>query len=164
MHNNKKGVSLMVGYALLIVIAIALAAIVYPYLKSIGVPIEKVECNPDISLSIENISCNRAGRSLSFNLLNRGLFNVTGVYIRFAEAERSIRPQINTGKELYLTGLVNPAPLGPWQETPLLNYHVSVSASPSEQEFVLEVQPAIFKKSVLVPCSNKIITQSVECI
>ena len=162
MHNNKKGVSLMVGYALLIVIAIALAAIVYPYLKSIGVPIEKVECNPDISLSIENISCNRAGRSLSFNLLNRGLFNVTGVYIRFAEAERSIRPQINTGKELYLTGLVNPAPLGPGQETPTRTY--PTGNLPSGKSFVLEVQPAIFKKSVLVPCSNKIITQSVECI
>jgi hypothetical protein len=161
MHKNKRGISLMVSYVLLVVIAISLAAIVYPYLKSIGVPIDKAECPADLSLSIETASCNRTNNLLTITMLNRGLFNVTGAYIRFAEAGRSVRPQINSGKELYITGESSPHPLGPGQYTPGLNY--PVAGLPSATQFVIEVQPAIFKKGALVPCANKIITQTVEC-
>ncbi len=163
MRANKRGVSLMVGYALLIVIAIGLAAIVYPFLKA-RLPEERVECPADLSISIEEASCNRADWSVTVRMLNRGLFNITGAYIRFAEADRSVRPQINVGRELYLTG-INPRPLGPGQGTPNLTYSIGdLSPLPEDGNFVVEVQPAIFRKGVLVPCSNKIVTQTIPCI
>ena len=164
MRANKRGVSLMVGYALLIVIAIGLAAVVYPFLKA-RLPEERVECPADLSISIEEASCNRADWSVTVRMLNRGLFNITGAYIRFAEADRSVRPQINVGRELFLTGSINPRPLGPGQYTPDLSYSVGdLSSLPQDGDFVVEVQPAIFRKGVLVPCSNKIITQTIPCI
>lgn len=163
MKNNKKGVSLMVGYALLVVIAIALGALVYPYLKA-RLPAETVECPADLSISIEEAICNRADWTLSLVMLNRGLFNITGAYIRFADSSKSVRPQINKDKELYLSSGLRPAPLGPGQETRLLSYPIGSQSHLNENgTFVVEVQPAIFKKGVLVPCSNKIVTQTVEC-
>jgi len=164
MYTNRKGVSLMVGYALLIVIAIGLAAIVYPFLKA-RLPEDRVECPADLSISIEEVLCNRADWSVTVRMLNRGLFNITGAYIRFAEADKSVRPQINTGKELFLTGSTNPRPLGPGQRTPPLSYQIgSLSHLPPDGDFIVEVQPAIYRKRVLVPCSNKIVTQTVKCI
>ncbi len=153
----------MVGYALLVVIAIGLAAIVYPFLKA-RLPVERVECPADLSLSIDDVSCNRADHSLTIKLLNRGLFNVTGAYIRFAESDRTVRPQVNPGKEIYLTGL-NPTPLGPGQYTPYLTYPIgNLTSLPPNGTFIVEVQAAIFKKGVLVPCANKIITQTINCV
>jgi hypothetical protein len=163
MFRDKRGVSIMVGYALLIVVAIGLAAIVYPFLKA-RLPVDRVECPADLSLSIDEVACNRADWKVTIKLLNRGLFNVTGAYIRFAESGKSVRPQINKNKELYLTGL-NPVPLGPGQYTPDLSYSTGdLSYLPENGTFVVEVQPAVFKKGVLVPCSNKIITQTIKCI
>lgn len=164
MHINKKGVSLMVGYALLVVIAIALAAVVYPYLKA-RLPIQQVQCPADLSISIEEAQCNRADWSLTVKLLNRGLFNISGAYIRFAESERTVRQQINENKELYLLGGLNPRPLGPGEETSRLTYSIgSQNNLPTDASFVVEVQPAIFKKGALVPCANKIITQTIPCV
>lgn len=149
----------MIGYVLLIVIAIALAAMVYPYLKA-RLPVDQVECPADLSVSIENVSCDKTTRSLTLNLLNNGLFNITGAYIRFAESGKSIRPQINKGKELYLIIGANPRPLGPGEETLPLTY---TTGTLSAGTYIVEVQPAIFKNRALVPCINKIVTQSVEC-
>jgi len=164
MHKKKRGASMIVSYALLIVIAIGLSAIVYPFLKA-RLPIDNVECPSDLSLSIEEVSCDLATQSINLTMLNRGLFNITGAYVRFAEASKSIRPQVNEGKEAYLKGYINDfSPLAPGQYTALLKYQVgNLSVYLPDSDFVVEVQPAIFKKGVMVPCANKIITQTIKC-
>ncbi|MBU0906666.1 MAG: hypothetical protein KKD18_04510 [Nanoarchaeota archaeon] len=165
MRLNKRAVSMMVSYALLVVIGIAVAAISYPYLKSIVTPPDFAECPPDMSLSIEEAACNRADWSVSVRLLNRGLFNVTGAFIRFAHENRTVRDQINRDREIFIKGTSDTSPLAPGQETAYVTYQVgSLGYLPENGSFILEVQPAVYKKGVLVPCSGKIITQSIECI
>lgn len=164
MQFNKRAVSTMVSYALLVVIGIAISAIAYPYLKNIVTPPQYVECPPDMSVSIEEVQCNRADWSLSLRLLNRGLFNVTGVYIRFAHENWSVRPQINTGREVFLKGSTDTSPLAPGQETSLMSYNVGdLGHLPENGTFIVEVQPAVYEEGVLAPCAGKIVTQAVEC-
>ncbi|MFH1802648.1 MAG: hypothetical protein ABH864_04305 [archaeon] len=163
MHKKKRGVSMMVSYALLVVIAIGLSAMVYPFLKA-RLPVDRVECPADLSISIEEARCNRADWSVGVKMINKGLFNITGVFIRFAEAGVGVRPQINAGKELFLKGPSDFSPLAPGEHTQFIINNVGSLSGVTAEDFVVEVQPAIFKKGALVPCSNKVITQTIKCI
>ena len=69
----KRGESTILGYVLLIVLAIGMAGAVYAYLK-LYVPKEVPRCPEDVKLSIEEVSCE--GGWLSVTIGNRGLFNV----------------------------------------------------------------------------------------
>ncbi len=81
---NKKGLSEIVAYTLLIVIALGLALLVYTWVKSI-VPGEESECPSDVSLVIDSYSCNVVENKITVTLKNQGLFDVNGFFIRFAE-------------------------------------------------------------------------------
>ena len=53
---NKRGISELVSYVLLIVLAIALAGGVYIWLTSIAKPSQQVEC-PDVNIRLESYEC-----------------------------------------------------------------------------------------------------------
>lgn len=160
---NKKGVSLMVGYALLIVIAIALAAFVYPYLKA-RLPTDRAECKPDTSLSVQEIICNKDGKTITYRLYNNGFFNVTGAFVRIGEDGKQVRFQVNKGTE-YLFSSENPDTPGlpPGAITPNITKYFDFSQFSANADLVIEVQPAIFANRALVPCVNKIISQPLVC-
>ena len=153
----------MVSYVLLVVIAIGLAAILYPYLKSM-IFSDRPECKVDISLSVENLSCSATGEIVSFKLINTGFFNVSGAFIRFGPPERSVRQQINVDDETELKGPGDFSPLAPGQLTPMRSYPISGAMSASTDDYILEIQPAIFTERRLVPCDKAIITLPVNCV
>jgi hypothetical protein len=76
---NKRGLSEMVGYVLLIGIAISLSILVFIWMSR-QVPSPAEYCPEDISLYIENYRCGNGEINLS--LKNMGLFNVSGFIIR----------------------------------------------------------------------------------
>ncbi len=160
MQKNKRGISLMVSYVLLVVIAIALGALVYSYLKHY-LPSDKAECSDDISITATEVSCDRRSdtASLSVKLYNSGLFNISGVYLRFADAGKSVRLQIpaNKGHELFFQPL---SPGGLSRQT----LPVTDLIDSSSEDYILEIQPAIFSDRTLIPCQNAVITQPVTCI
>ena len=76
---SKKGISLMVSFVLLIGISIALAGLVYGWLKFfVQKPFPEEAC-PEVSIMIYNYTCDTALRSININLQNRGLFNISGI-------------------------------------------------------------------------------------
>jgi len=89
---DKRGVSVMVGYVLLVVMAIGLSVLVFAMLK-LWVPIEKSECPEDISLTIESASC--SGGIINMTLRNRGLFSIDSVFINIGEPDRVFRTLLN---------------------------------------------------------------------
>src|SRR3989344_3866131 len=97
---NKRGVSIMVGYVLLISIAVALSTAVFFYLK-LYLPSDKQECYQDIKLIIDSVSCkvNVVGSSgsstVNINFTNKGLFNIPGVYIKIGEPDRIFKEPLN---------------------------------------------------------------------
>lgn len=76
---RKKGVSEIVGYVLLIVIAITISTIVYFWLKGY-LPKQGLECPEEISISVLDYKCNPPSVNLTFK--NTGLFNIDGIVIK----------------------------------------------------------------------------------
>jgi len=77
---NRKAISEIVAYVLLIVISISLALLVYAWLKSnILKPAE--ECPDSVSISIE-YKCNLTKQSIDLKIKNNGLFTINGFIAR----------------------------------------------------------------------------------
>lgn len=85
---NKKGVSIMVGYVLLVSIAVVIGAMVYAGLKTY-VPRDTPDCPDGTALSIEELSCINYGGiyELNVTLENSGRFNIAGFFIYATESE-----------------------------------------------------------------------------
>lgn len=153
---KKRGVSLIISYVLLIVIAVSISAITYSYLK-LRIPQEAIQCPDDTSLIVDNFVCNSAEGYLRVELSNRGLFNVSGVFIRFGESDRTVLQQLNKNQEIFQT------PLAPGKNTPIYSFPISNILKNNTETYTLEIQPAVFKDRRIVPCSNSIVSQEVVC-
>jgi len=81
--NNKKGISELISYVLLITLAIAMAAAAWFFLKPYAErPLAGEECPETVNLVLENYECNLAEKTFTFTLKNRGLHNITGVRLK----------------------------------------------------------------------------------
>jgi len=84
---NKKALSAMIGYILLITFGIVLSVIVYSYLKTY-VPKEFIKCPEGVSMFIEDLNCTEnittGDFSLNITLKNNGKFNLAGYFIHGA--------------------------------------------------------------------------------
>ncbi len=152
---NKRAVSLMVSYVLIVVIGIALSIAVYAYLKYY-LPSDQEKCSQDISLVVEQISC--SDDKLSIVISNRGLFNVSGAYVRFGPEDTEVKEQIpeNKGLELFTqppnTGNI---PLPPGGSKAFVNLDVSsIIDLSATTNYAVEVQPALYPDRVLISCPN----------
>ena len=79
---NKKGVSEIVSYVLLISITFAIASIVYAWLMFYVTPGKELKCDEGVSLTIRSVFYNCTTKSLNVSLQNRGLFNIDGYRVR----------------------------------------------------------------------------------
>ncbi len=84
-RKNKKAMSLMLEYVLLIVFSVVLALIVYGVLKTY-VPKDKIECPDGTSLLIENYNYDCDSQILTMAISNNGRFNVTGYFVYISDA------------------------------------------------------------------------------
>lgn len=76
---KKRGVSEMIGYVILITIALVLGTIVFAWVKSYA-PTESVACPDGVSLSVKSFQYD-CQRSLNITLDNNGRFSETGYFI-----------------------------------------------------------------------------------
>lgn len=164
LSTDKKGVSEMLSYVMLIIIAIAIAALVFGYLE-IFVPKDKPKCPADISLIIKEASCEISGANsnLAVMLENKGLFNVDSVYIRFGESSKKVLNLVNNPDEY----LINPENVSAIGLPPSLSYLFEKSLSSSEyppDEYSVEIQPAVVIKNKIIICENAVSRQNLECI
>ena len=81
-RRNKKAVSPMIGYILLISAAIFMSVIVYAWLKTY-VPRAALECPETTSIFIESYTC-IPNNQLNITIRNNGNFNVAGYFIRIS--------------------------------------------------------------------------------
>jgi FlaG/FlaF family flagellin (archaellin) len=78
-NKDKRGLSVIVGYILLIVLVISMAAIVYSWLKTY-VPKEDLKCPDEVSVFINGYECD--SNTLNLTIKNDGNFNIGGYFIR----------------------------------------------------------------------------------
>src|SRR3989344_3167864 len=92
LHTNRKGVSEMISYVLLISIAIGMSLLVFGFLK-LYVPKDKIECPEGTSLAIEEVSC--LGNQTVLSISNRGKFSIDAFYLRLGSPETTVKTWIN---------------------------------------------------------------------
>ena len=163
---RKKGVSELISYTLLIIIAIAASVLVYNYL-SLYVPKDKPVCPEDVSLVVSYANCKYGpdNSDLTIGLLNKGKFTIDAAFIRIGEKGKSTKKLVSGSQsEFYFLGGLSPNAL-------VNNKNYSLSDSEGNRiitksdNYTLEIQPAIFddKLNKLAVCTNAIVTQEIEC-
>jgi len=161
---KKRAVSMIVSYVILIVIAVGISVLVYNSLK-LYLPSDKPTCPPEISLIIEETFCNNSYLTLS--LKNKGLFNVSAVYIRMANVSRATRIQINQDKSILDKPI---APGGTWEwlgnvtSGPIENSDGTYpSIVTSDGMYTIEIQPAVISGQKIILCEHAVITEDIYC-
>jgi len=76
---SKRGLSIMIGYVLLITAAVVIGVVVYQWMKTY-VPTEVPGCPDGASIFIKETSCD--GKNLSVTVRNNGRFSLGGYFIR----------------------------------------------------------------------------------
>ena len=152
----------MVGYVLLISIAIALSTAVFFYLK-LYLPSDNPECDQDIKLSIDYASCTiDSGQNtysiINLNITNRGLFKVDGAYIKIGNVDRAYKETLNNVEE-GLESECNPSLVLNPGETFCGRYNYN-SAPSGVQE--ITVQPVVWIDNKPVLC-EALVSKRISC-
>ncbi len=156
LQSNKKGISELVSYVLLIAIALGLSVLVYQYIKTY-VPKDSPECQEDIHLRIKEYTCK--GDKIFLTYTNTGLFNIDAAYVRITKEGEKIIKQINDNANLYFS--TGTSKLAPQKDTLPIKYDGNEDFS---GDYILEVQPAILdEKGNLVACNKAITTKKITC-
>lgn len=157
LRKDKRGISLVVSYALLILIAISVSTLVFYYLK-LYLPEEKPDCREDVSLIIESASCSSG--AVDVNIVNRGLFSVDSVQIRIGDKGRVFKETLKDGINDFgfrdsggnLLEKLPPGALASFS----YNY-----AKTGEKE--IEIQPIVVIDGEYVLCDAAIVDLEVSC-
>lgn len=168
---TKGGESVILGYVLLVVLAIGMSAAVYAYLKWY-IPKNQPQCPEGASLIITNTSCD--GSTFTISVLNKGLFSINGSYIKVGTHGRTYKTVVNcpgpdqrapacqlyfnAGPPAYLTRPLHPGES--WTRSFAYN-------GTGDQE--IELEPLVIADGSSagnrsrVLCANAIVTTSVRC-
>jgi hypothetical protein len=77
---NRKGVSIVIGYVLLIAVSVVMSILVYQWLKNY-VPSDTLTCPDETSVFIKETSYNCLAHNLTITLQNNGKFSLGGFFI-----------------------------------------------------------------------------------
>jgi len=108
---NKKALSVMIGYILLITFGIVLSIIVYSYLKTYA-PKDFLKCPEGVSIFIEEINCSgnatTGGNDLSLTMQNNGKFNLAGYFIHATNGSNQEVATIDLSQEITENSSIGP--------------------------------------------------------
>ena len=164
----------MIGYVILIAIAIALSTAVFFYLK-LYLPSEKPKCYENIDLVIDDVFCdlgpvppgggNPAGATVYVNFSNRGLFSLDAAYIKFGEVDRTFRTILNDppDRDLLKSECNSQDPeLKPGAQF-CKDFPYSTTVSPTTV-YEVSVEPLIWIENKPVLCPDSIVRKRVGCL
>jgi len=161
LRKNKKGLSEIIGYVLLIVFAVSMSAIVYGFLRA-KIPKQQEKCPADVSVEIISYEIMSNMLNLTIDLRNRGLFSINGIAVRIKEGAKSCpvirasckncsRYQARTDKVLF-SAKMDPS------EIKTITMVYGGCAKPTE----IEIIPMRFMEEAFSLCENSIMKESLE--
>ena len=102
---DNRGISIMIGYILLIVIAIFISIAIFLWVKTYALNPDSLElqrCSESVSLYLDNVECH-IGENLTVTLKNNGLFSAAGYFIHVSDdinqeiADKDLSQNISEG-------------------------------------------------------------------
>ncbi len=167
LNRDKRAVSLIVSYVLLITITLSLSVLVYNWLKFYVSDEDIPECSSNVNIVIQKINCvpsyvspgeETIPGNLQIILKNKGLFNVSGFNIRVNDREDA--------EFGFYTLEEGGVPMAPGEEFPsdgsymVYNFRDVIDYNLTKVTIV-EVQPFIIEDDKIV-CKSYAV-QSVDC-
>ena len=161
---NKRGVSEIVSYVLLISITFIIAGMVYSWLTFYVTPGKETKCEEGVSLTLRSYYYNCTTKALNLTLQNRGLFDIDGYIIRVgnqSNSEIGVYSLNKTGKilntsEVYVDIYVNSSHLDSISTTSNIQKNVTGNIS------FIEIQPYEIQDESTVFCES-VVKQKMEC-
>jgi hypothetical protein len=167
--HHKKGISIMIGYVLLITFAIIMGGIVYTWMKSY-VPTDTIECPDGVSVFIKSSECIRNSDgtyNISVELVNNGLFSINGYYAKISDnpdvkiGTRQIDKVLEGGSSA--SGVIS----FPFEALePSSSNLVKLKAS-YESIYLIEITPikyqVIDNRNRLAICGNAKVSEQLDC-
>ncbi len=172
---QRKGVSEMVSYVLLVIIAVGISVLVYAYLV-VHVPKDKPTCYDDINLVLidhkcylETLTGALAGKTkvyLNVTLSNRGLHTADGVYLRLGDETRKVKALVNDN-DVFFGLVLDPSSgdfvLGLQPGKSFFNNYTFISNDIKAGRNALEIQPASGSPTKFALCGKEVLTLPVKC-
>jgi hypothetical protein len=165
---NKKGVSIMVGYVILIVIAIGLSVAVFAYLK-LYLPKDNPVCSNDVILSIDEVTCvdydSDEEYDVNVTITNRGFFSVNGAFIRMGDVNRVFKEVLNEEPLTLFSipnGVLEPGQV--WESEPAVPMFYTPSPDESGQVKEIEIEPLVYVDGEPVLCGRAVVNKLVNCV
>ena len=176
MMKNKKALSEVVSYVLLIVVAISLSIIVFAFLRNF-VPQERIGCNEGLSLVIRDFECYPSTGEVKIEFQNKGNFKIDGIYIRSANSTTNATINLlnaTTHNGIYDINSITEQRTGflyfgrsdfPLALAPNRNYAQTFDYGEYGKLTKIQIQPFLNDKETneLIICEDKTITQEIIC-
>ncbi|HKL24153.1 MAG TPA: hypothetical protein VJ912_02345 [Candidatus Nanoarchaeia archaeon] len=171
--SNKRGISVVIGYVLLVSFAIILSIVVYTWMKSY-VPKEDLRCEEGVSLIIDDYSCQDSDK-LNITLRNNGLFNLDGFLIRAKnDSNKEIatidlsknlifekeKDYFSAGGKVFLSEEENS--LKPKEKVSII-FDIEEYSKIEEIELIPFKYVEVNNKNLQAICGNAKITNSIDC-
>jgi hypothetical protein len=165
---NRKGISIMIGYVLLITTAIVISAIVYQWVKSY-VPTDPVGCPDDVSIFVKERTYTCESDILNITLRNNGKFNIGGYLIHATDSpEQDLVASISLSEY---------TPLGLGRAGAVIFSGLGNSFKPNDQIenifdlsgagigtiYTVEVTPILHQDSKRIICGNAKVKEDLTC-
>lgn len=168
MRKNKKAVSLILSYVILIGISLALSALIYSWMKARAQkPFSEESCPEDVSLVLVSAKCSVEGYTDALNITvqNKGLFNIHGYIIKSSDSEEGIAGKSAFNLYLYGGAVGNNLVDFTYQSDNALvgnerNWTLFRNNTPINQ---IELEPFIKEEGEIKYCENSITTHRIDC-
>lgn len=165
--NSKKGISIMVGYVLLITFAIVIGVVVAQWMRTY-VPKEALACPDGVSIFIDEITCNVG--ILNITLQNNGRFSIAGYFIHATNTSEQELATLDLSQYLIGGGSsMSNAVVFQWNENSMdpNEERMSMFSLPANIDSI-EIIPVRFQeqdnKKRFVSCGNSKIKEIVNCM
>jgi FlaG/FlaF family flagellin (archaellin) len=103
---NKRALSVVIGYILLIAISIAMSVVVYQWLRTY-VPKEAIKCPEGTSVFIKDIYYDCTNSVLNITVKNNGKFSINGYFIHVSNKSGEEIPTIDISKNIVDGGVLS---------------------------------------------------------
>jgi hypothetical protein len=176
---NKKGLSVIIGYVLLMVISIVMSAIVYQWLKTY-VPKDTAICSDGTSMFIQEVNYDCTGNILTVTVKNNGRFSIDGYFIHVSNKSEEkigtidLAPRLITassqdlleqvsGSEVRFTSIANSLSPEDGSNTNVKSFNVSSYGTLYKIEIIPVRIQEVDNQKRIVGCSSAKSEESLVC-
>jgi FlaG/FlaF family flagellin (archaellin) len=170
---NKKGLSIVIGYVLLIAVSVVMSIIVYQWLKTY-VPKDVIKCDEGTSVFIRDVHYDCVNSILNITIKNNGRFSVDGYFIHVSNKTNEELAVIDISSKIISGGNIsgNAIRFSDWTENSLApednnvrssSFNVAGYGTLTKVEIIPTRIQKVDGKNKFVSCGDSKVEETLTC-